>query len=213
MALLVAGFVASSAWSEVLEGRVVGITDGDTFALLVDRQTYKVRIAEIDTPERGEPWAEKSKRALSELIFGKSVSVDVSGLSYGRSVGEFWLGDQCVGCALVRAGHAWAADGYVKHQSLYRLEEEARIARRGLWSMPEGTWMAPSRQREQQGSGGRARGPLDRDPPDAEKFACGGKQYCREMSSCAEARFYLQRCGLTALDGDSDGVPCEDRCR
>ncbi|MEX2352884.1 MAG: excalibur calcium-binding domain-containing protein, partial [Gammaproteobacteria bacterium] len=39
------------------------------------------------------------------------------------------------------------------------------------------------------------------------------KQYCREMTSCEEARFYLISCGLTRLDGDSDGVPCEAICR
>jgi hypothetical protein len=33
------------------------------------------------------------------------------------------------------------------------------------------------------------------------------------MSSCAEARFPLQSCGLTRLDGDGDGVPCETICR
>ena len=33
------------------------------------------------------------------------------------------------------------------------------------------------------------------------------KRCCREMSSCAEARFYLEGCGLTRLDGDGAGVP------
>jgi hypothetical protein len=41
---------------------------------------------------------------------------------------------------------------------------------------------------------------------------CGSKRYCKEMSSCAEARFYLEQCGLTRLDGDSDGSPCENLC-
>ena len=43
-------------------------------------------------------------------------------------------------------------------------------------------------------------------------FTCGPKRYCREMTSCAEARFYLYQCGLRRLDGDSDGVPCEMIC-
>ena len=43
--------------------------------------------------------------------------------------------------------------------------------------------------------------------------SCGNKRYCREMSSCKEAKFYLQECGLTRLDGDNDGVPCESICR
>jgi excalibur calcium-binding domain-containing protein len=52
-----------------------------------------------------------------------------------------------------------------------------------------------------------ARGGLERG------FACGFKRYCGEMSGCAEARFYFTQCGLSRLDGDRDGVPCETLCR
>ncbi|RMD59230.1 cold-shock protein [Candidatus Parcubacteria bacterium] len=38
-------------------------------------------------------------------------------------------------------------------------------------------------------------------------FRCGAKRYCREMSSCVEAMFYLKQCGLRRLDGDGDGTP------
>ena len=41
------------------------------------------------------------------------------------------------------------------------------------------------------------------------EFFCGSKRYCGEMGFCAEARYYLNQCGLTRLDGDGDGVPCE----
>jgi len=41
---------------------------------------------------------------------------------------------------------------------------------------------------------------------------CGAKRTCREMASCAEARHHLQQCGLSRLDGDGDGVPCEALC-
>ncbi|MFC7739092.1 excalibur calcium-binding domain-containing protein [Roseomonas sp. GCM10028921] len=44
-------------------------------------------------------------------------------------------------------------------------------------------------------------------------FSCGPKRYCREMTNCAEARFYLNQCGVSRLDGDGDGVPCESICR
>lgn len=42
---------------------------------------------------------------------------------------------------------------------------------------------------------------------------CGSKRYCTQMTSCAEARFYLKQCGLRKLDKDGDGVPCESLCR
>lgn len=44
-------------------------------------------------------------------------------------------------------------------------------------------------------------------------FKCEGKKYCKEMKSCAEAKFYLTQCGLTRLDRDKDGIPCETICR
>jgi len=47
----------------------------------------------------------------------------------------------------------------------------------------------------------------------ASGFTCGSKRYYRDMTSCEEARFYLERCGLTRLDGDGDEVPCEELCR
>lgn len=42
---------------------------------------------------------------------------------------------------------------------------------------------------------------------------CGSKRTCGEMQSCEEARFYLLQCGVSRLDRDHDGVPCETVCR
>ncbi len=44
------------------------------------------------------------------------------------------------------------------------------------------------------------------------KLECGSKQSCSEMKTCGEAKFYLNQCGLSSLDGDEDGVPCESIC-
>ena len=44
-------------------------------------------------------------------------------------------------------------------------------------------------------------------------FKCAGKTRCRQMVSCAEAKFYLTRCGLKRIDGNRDGVPCSGLCR
>lgn len=48
---------------------------------------------------------------------------------------------------------------------------------------------------------------------DAEQFSCSDSKYCKEMSSCAEAKFHLNECGESRLDRDGDGVPCENVCR
>ena len=54
--------------------------------------------------------------------------------------------------------------------------------------------------------------PEDKDRSSA-TFTCGDKKYCGDMTTCAEAKFYLNECGLSRLDGDKDGVPCEKLCR
>jgi hypothetical protein len=48
---------------------------------------------------------------------------------------------------------------------------------------------------------------------DGAAFACAGKKTCKQMVSCAEAKFYLAQCGVKSLDGDRDGTPCNSLCR
>ena len=50
-------------------------------------------------------------------------------------------------------------------------------------------------------------------PSTRESNTCGDKRYCGQMTSCAEAMFYYRSCGVTRLDGDGDGIPCESLCR
>jgi Excalibur calcium-binding domain/Bacterial SH3 domain len=49
-------------------------------------------------------------------------------------------------------------------------------------------------------------------PKRERRLQCSGKRTCGEMNSCAEANFYLDECGVSRLDGDGDGVPCESIC-
>ena len=43
----------------------------------------------------------------------------------------------------------------------------------------------------------------------APSFKCDGRIYCSQMTSCAEATFFLKNCPGTKMDGDNDGIPCE----
>ena len=63
--------------ADTLVGKAVAITDGDTFKLLVDNEEIRVRLEGIDCPEKrgGQPYCNRAKQALSELIFGRQVSV------------------------------------------------------------------------------------------------------------------------------------------
>ncbi len=44
-------------------------------------------------------------------------------------------------------------------------------------------------------------------------FKCDGRQYCSQMTSRAEAEFFIKNCPNTKMDGDNDGVPCENDSR
>ena len=69
-------FVAVSATAGTLyHGKVVKIADGDTLTLLVDEKQHKIRLSDIDTPERKQPFGTRAKQALSELAFGKQARV------------------------------------------------------------------------------------------------------------------------------------------
>jgi endonuclease YncB( thermonuclease family) len=192
-------------------GRVVAVADGDTLTLLrADRSQQRVRLAEIDTPERGQPYSRRSREALAALVAGKQVRLQpVTVDRYGRSVARIYVGDLDVNAALVRQGAAWVYREHAREPLLYELEREARAQRRGLWALPEAQRVPPWEWRK------RATSPAPRLDlvPTSVTSACGTKTYCREMTSCAEARFHLEHCKRTRLDGDRDGVPCETLCR
>ena len=206
-------------------GKVVSISDGDTLTLLVpDGASFKqikVRLGEIDTPERKQPYGTRAQQALSDLAYNKQARVVVQDTDrYGRTVGRVYVGSLDVNAELVKQGVAWVYRQYLKDQSLLKLEADAKAAKRGLWGLPEAERCPPWDWRK--GTCATASVPAARAPaaPTAaptsattSSFTCSGKRYCREMSSCEEAKFYLTQCGVRSLDGNHDGVPCETLCR
>ena len=85
--MLLAAQAAASAAE--IAGRVVEISDGDTLTVLDGAQRQvRVRLAEIDTPESGQPYGDRARQALSDLAFGRAVRVVVVDTDrYGRTVG------------------------------------------------------------------------------------------------------------------------------
>ncbi len=60
---------------------------------------------------------------------------------------------------------------------------------------------------------GKERTPLAVTPkaPSALPFRCDGRRYCSQMKSCEEAKYFLANCPGVKMDGDRDGIPCEDQ--
>lgn len=144
------------AGRQVLVGRVVAIADGDTITLLDSSNTqHRIRLEGIDAPESHQAFGSRSKQNLSDLIYGKEVTVtSYKTDQYGRLVGKILSGGRDINLEQVKAGMAWHYKEYEREQppadrELYaKAEDEARAARRGLWADPDP--MEPSRFRREQ---------------------------------------------------------------
>ena len=94
-------------------GKVIKIADGDTLTILVDKRQLKIRLSDIDTTERKQPFGTKAKQALSDLAFGKQARVvEVTIDRYGRIVGRVYVGDIDVNRELMTQGYAWVYRKY-----------------------------------------------------------------------------------------------------
>jgi endonuclease YncB( thermonuclease family) len=136
--------------AETITGRVVGVADGDTVTVLDSQKVqHKIRLSGIDAPEKAQPFGNRSKQNLSDLVFQKEVSVDWQKRDrYGRIVGKVMVQPpDCPTCpktldtgqAQLIVGLAWWYRKYASEQSpqdrgRYESEEtEARARRAGLW--------------------------------------------------------------------------------
>jgi endonuclease YncB( thermonuclease family) len=201
-----------------ITAQVIGIVDGDTISVRSQQNDHvTVRLAEIDAPEWNQPWGNRSKVALSNLISDREVEIQTAGVDrYGRQLGRIFLSGMDINAEMIRAGHAWAYRDYLSDKSLLTIETQAREAKRGLWSLPFNDRVAPWDWRHNPNPSRIAKSvPNASFTPAVSNSGrqCFGKRYCREMASCEEANFYLKFCGVDSLDGDDDGVPCETICR
>jgi len=139
---------AHAADVQTITARVVGVQDGDTItALTDDKPQLKVRLHGIDAPELGQPFGQASKQALSNLVFGKQVTLHTTGTDrYKRTLARVTVGDIEVDAQMIVTGHAW-------HYSRYatRRHWKPQNATPG----PLGVGYGPTRRRCHRGSGGR----------------------------------------------------------
>lgn len=132
-----------SAHARTITGPVIGVADGDTITILDDRQQIRIRLGEIDAPESGQSFGDRSKQSLAEMCRRTTATVLVTDTDrYGRTIGRVMCDGIDVNAEQVRRGMAWVYDQYVIDRDLYRLQDEAKAARRGLWSdkSPTAPW-------------------------------------------------------------------------
>lgn len=235
-ALLLCLLFLPLANAETFTAKVVKILDGDTVDVLIaDNTTRRIRLAGIDAPEKAQAFGNRAKQQLADLVGGQVVQVESSKIDkYGRTIGKLTVDAEDANLAMISAGLAWWYRQYASEQpaadraSYAAAEAQAKAERRGLWDDPSA--IAPWEWRH----GGQTRGasttapaaPAQPQTPAAVQQqsadavqgsptgrTCGAKRFCREMTDCAEAKFYFDQCGQTALDGNHDGIPCNSLCR
>lgn len=127
--------LAAQTVSADFSGKVVGVSDGDTITVLKDREQVKVRLVEIDAPEKGQAYGNRSKQTLSELVLGKQVEIRERGTDrYGRTLGQVYQSGVDVNAEMVRRGMSWVYVKYARNKGLYQIEAEARGQRKGVWA-------------------------------------------------------------------------------
>ncbi len=141
--LLCLAHVAGAQLSSVFTARVVGVLDGDSLVVLRDGREVQLRLHGIDAPEGGQAFGSVCKRALSNLVFGKTVTVEVVDIDrFQRSVSRVAVEGGDVGLEMIRGGFAWHYRQYSNDARYAAAEMDARRARRGLWqdARPTAPW-------------------------------------------------------------------------
>jgi endonuclease YncB( thermonuclease family) len=207
---------STGAVPQVIAGTVVGVQDGDTITVLTfNYQEVRVRLAQIDAPEKRQAFGEVSKQALAKRLMRQSIKVEVETTDkYGRTAGKVLLNGLDINREQVEKGLAWVYTQYARDQDYFAAQERAQRSKWGLWQdkNPIPPWLY--RHDDAAKEAGKA------PPPEVKKsfwFGWWGagcdKKTCSEMSSCEEAKRYLNDCDLKRLDSDHNGIPCESLCR
>ena len=142
--------VLSACSSEKGNCRVVGISDGDTLTCLTKgNKQIKVRLAEIDAPEKKQAFGQKSKKALSDMVYLRDVRLSLKGQDrYQRTLAIVYYQDKNINLEMVKQGMAWAYKQY-SHDPIYlQAQENAQAKRIGLWA--DNNPIEPSQWRRQE---------------------------------------------------------------
>lgn len=113
---------------------VIAISDGDTITILKDKEKVKVRLAEIDCPEKKQPFGPTAKLVLTNKIDHKNVKVVYSKRDgYGRIIGKVYLNGRYINKEMIQEGLAWHYTEYSKSDELELAQNIAKKNKIGLW--------------------------------------------------------------------------------
>ena len=121
-----------------LTAKVVAIKDGDTVVVL-DSLNYQttLRLAEVDCPEKSQPFGTKAKQFTSDQIYLKTIKYVVTDIDrYGRSIAMIYYDtdNKYLSAEIIKAGMGWHYKRYSKSKELPTFEDNAKKHKIGLWS-------------------------------------------------------------------------------
>lgn len=135
-AVLVACGGSEALAGPVIHGWVAAVLDGDTLTVLDrHRREYRIRLHQIDAPEKDQDYGARSKQSLSQLVYRREVSVEVVTTDrYHRYVGRVVRAGYDISLEQVARGMAWVYRKYGSDERYLAAEAAARRSRIGLWA-------------------------------------------------------------------------------
>ena len=135
--LLLLLLVPFLSFSKTLSGKVVAIKDGDTVVVLdsLNNQTT-LRLAEVDCPEKNQPFGTKAKQFTSEQIYFKTIKYVITDTDkYGRSIAMIYYDtdNKYLSAEIIKAGMGWHYKKYSTSNELATFQENAKQNKIGLW--------------------------------------------------------------------------------
>jgi endonuclease YncB( thermonuclease family) len=116
---------------------VTGVADGDTLYATIDGHSIRIRLAQIDAPEKAQAFGRRSEQSLRELVGKRQVELAWKSLDrYGRPIAQVSVDGLDVNAEQVRRGFAWVFRRYSSDAALIALEARAKSTGLGLWADP-----------------------------------------------------------------------------
>ncbi len=141
---IIACILLHACISQTYEGRVINVADGDSFTILHQGKELRVRLAEVDAPEHGQPYWKKSKQALKDYVLDKNILVEEFDVDqYNRLVGHVYIDETWINGELVRLGHAYVYTDYAVSAKLFKYEQAAEKNKKGIWQLPANQRVKP----------------------------------------------------------------------
>lgn len=135
---------SGSLYAAEIQGKVIRILDGDTIDVLQDKKPVRIRLANIDAPEKKQAFGRWSTNQLKGLVAAQPVTVTYTQTDrYGRIIGRVFTANGTEASRfMVQSGAAWVYERYNTDKALPTLQREAQTHKRGLWadSQPVPPW-------------------------------------------------------------------------